>query len=185
LGTLGMFPKLAKGFWQKASRFRDAQQGATAIEFAIIAPAFVAVLIAIFQTTLLLFAQANLQSAAMQAGRLFMTGQAQNSGMTQSQFINTVCPMLQTMFNCNNLVVVVQSYSSFASASTSAPQLYNAQGQANTSWAYNTGQPGEVMVVQLVYPWSTVSGPLGFTLSNLPNNAAEIMGVTAFRVEPY
>jgi hypothetical protein len=41
------------------------------------------------------------------------------------------------------------------------------------------------MVVQLVYQWSVISGPLGFVLSNLPNGAAEIVGVTAFMVEPY
>ena len=41
------------------------------------------------------------------------------------------------------------------------------------------------MVVQLVYPWSVVNGPLGFVLANLSNNAAEMMGVAAFRVEPY
>jgi hypothetical protein len=41
------------------------------------------------------------------------------------------------------------------------------------------------MVVQLIYPWSVVGGPLGFTLAHLPNNAGELMGVTAFRVEPY
>jgi hypothetical protein len=39
--------------------------------------------------------------------------------------------------------------------------------------------------VQLVYPWSVVTGPLGFAMSMLPNGAAEMMGVTAFRVEPY
>jgi Flp pilus assembly protein TadG len=180
-----MFRNLAKLLRRKASRFRGAQQGATVVEFALIAPVFIAMLMAIFETTLFLFAQANLQNAAMQAGRLFMTGQGQNSNMTQSQFQSTVCPMIQTLFNCNNLIVVVQTYSSFAAANTSAPQLYNAQGQANTSFAYSPGAPGDVMVVQLVYPWSVVGGPLGFTLANLPNNAAEIMGVTAFRVEPY
>jgi hypothetical protein len=41
------------------------------------------------------------------------------------------------------------------------------------------------MVVQIAYPWFVVSGPLGFVLSNLPNGTAEVMGVTAFRVEPY
>ncbi len=79
-----MFRNLAKLLRRKASRFRAAQQGATVVEFALIAPVFIAMLIAIFETTLFLFAQANLQSAAMQAGRLFMTGQAQNSNMTQS-----------------------------------------------------------------------------------------------------
>jgi hypothetical protein len=62
--------------------------------------------------------------------------------------------------------------------------LYNS-GQPVTTFAFDPGTPGEVMVVQLVYQWSVVSGPLGFVLSNLPNNAAEIMGVTAIRVEPY
>ncbi len=182
-----MLRKLGRLLRRNAGRFRDARQGATVVEFALIAPAFIGLLIAIFETTLFLFAQANLQSASMEAGRLFMTGQAQNSSMTQSQFISAVCPMLGPMFNCNNLIVVAQNYSSFAAANTSAPQLYNAQGQANSqsSFAFSPGNPGDVMIVQLVYPWPVVGGPLGFTLANLPNNAAEMMGVTAFRVEPY
>jgi hypothetical protein len=62
--------------------------------------------------------------------------------------------------------------------------LYS-NGQPVTSFAYDPGTPGEVMVVQLVYQWSVVSGPLGFVLSNLPNSMAQITGVAAFRVEPY
>lgn len=82
------------------------------------------------------------------------------------------------------MIVVAQSYASFAAANTSQPALYTG-GQPVTSFAFDPGTPGEVMVVQLVYKWSVVSGPLGFVLSNLPNNAAEMMGVTAIRVEPY
>jgi Flp pilus assembly protein TadG len=179
-----MFRNLAKLLQRNASRLRDAERGATAVEFALIAPAFIGLLIAIFETTLFLFAQANLQSAAVQSARLLMTGQVQNSGMTQSQFKSAVCPMVQTLFNCSNLVIIVQNYSSFANANTSAPQMYNAQGQLN-SGTWNPGNPGDVMVVELAYPWSVVSGPLGFMLGNLPNGTALMMGVTAFRVEPY
>jgi Flp pilus assembly protein TadG len=181
-----MAENLAKyfGHWTRAiRRFRVAQRGATAVEFALIAPAFLAVLIAVLQTAVFLFAQAYLQTAAVQAGRLFMTGQAQT--YSQSTFKTQVCQnYLPALFDCNSLIVIVQSYSSFASANTSAPQLYNA-GQPVTTWAYSPGTQGQVMVVQLVYPWSVVSGPLGFVLANLPNSAAEMMGVTAFRVEPY
>jgi hypothetical protein len=42
-----------------------------------------------------------------------------------------------------------------------------------------------VMVVQLIYQWPIVSGPFGYVLSNLGNGKTEIMGVAAFRVEPY
>jgi Flp pilus assembly protein TadG len=166
------------------ARFGVADRGATAVEFALIAPVFFATLIAVLETTIFLFAQASLQTAAVQAGRLFMTGQAQN--LSQSAFKTQICQnYLPVLFKCNSLVVIVQSYSSFSSANTSAPALYDAQGNPVSSWAYSPGGQGQVMVVQLIYPWSVVSGPLGFVLANLPNNAAEMMGVSAFRVEPY
>jgi Flp pilus assembly protein TadG len=171
-------------YWVRTvARFRVAECGATAVEFALIAPAFLATLIAVLETVIFLFAQA-LQTAAVQAGRLFMTGQAQN--LSQSAFKTQVCQnYLPVLFNCNSLVVIVQSYSSFSSANTSAPALYDAQGNPVSTSAYSPGAQGQVMVVQLVYPWSVVSAPLGFVLANLPNSAAEMMGVSAFRVEPY
>jgi Flp pilus assembly protein TadG len=182
-----MFRILAKYSRRRArdmSRFCVARQGATVVEFALIAPAFLAVLIAIFQTAIFLFGQMVLQTAADQAGRYFMTGQAQNGGWTASTIQTEICPTIQALFTCANVIVVVQNYSSFAAANTSAPQLYS-NGQPVTNFAFDPGTPGEIMVVQLVYQWSVVSGPLGFVLSNLPNSAAEIIGVTAFRVEPY
>jgi Flp pilus assembly protein TadG len=168
------------------SRFRFARQGATMVEFALIAPAFLGTLIAVIETTLFLFAQQAIQNAALQAGRVFMTGQGQSSGMTQTQFQNSVCPLVQPLLTCSAVMIDVQNYSSFSSANTSAPTLtYNAQGQVTNSWSYSPGNPGDVMVVRLVYQWKAVGGPLGFVLSNLPNNMAEVMGITAFRVEPY
>jgi Flp pilus assembly protein TadG len=167
-------------------RFCAARRGATVVEFALIAPAFLAMLIAIFESTLFLFAQATLQDAAVESGRLFMTGQAQNAGTTQTQFKNEICPMVSALFNCNNLMVNVQSAASFGSASAAAPTLtYNTNGTVSNTWSYSPGTPGEVTVVQLIYQWPIVSGPLGYVLSNLGNGTTELMGVTAFRVEPY
>lgn len=184
---LAMFRILAKFTHRRAqavSRFCSARQAATAVEFALIAPAFLAVMIALFQTAIFLYAQAVLQTAANEAGRYFMTGQAQNGGWTASTIQTKVCPIIQALMNCSNVVVVVQNATSFAGVSTSAPALYS-NGQPITSFTYAPGTPGEIMVVQLVYQWSVVSGPLGFVLSNLPNSQSEIMGVTAFKVEPY
>jgi len=182
-----MFRKLAKYFRRRArdvSRFRVAQQGATAVEFALVAPALIGTLVAIFEVTLFLFAQQTLQTAAVQAGRIFMTGSAQNSGLTQAQFASQVCPLVSALLNCNNLLINVANYTSFSAASTAAPTLYNAQGKLNTG-SYSTGSPGQVMVVQIAYPWPIVGATLGFALPNLGNGTTEIMGVSAFRVEPY
>jgi Flp pilus assembly protein TadG len=188
--TLGMLRHLAKSFLRPAralSRFCFAREGATAVEFALIAPPFLALLIAIFQMTTFLFAQQALQTAAVSAGRLIMTGQVQNANLTQSQFqTNDVCPLLAAMFTCSNVYVNVQAYNDFASASAAAPTLtYNGNGTVSNTWAYNLGSPGQVMVLQLVYQWPIISGPLGSVLPNLGNGYTEMMGVTAFRVEPY
>jgi Flp pilus assembly protein TadG len=170
---------------QQLSRFGHASQGAMAVEFAIVAPIFIAVLLAVLQVAIFLFAQQALQNAAMQAGRLFLTGQAQ--GDSQTTFRNLICASyLPSIFKCSNLVIVVQSATSFAAANTSAPALYsNGQAIPVTNFTYNPGTPGQVMVVQLVYPWTVFGGPLGFSLANLPNGSALMMGISAFRVEPY
>ena len=167
-------------------RFGRSGSGATAVEFGLIAAPFLATLLAIFQTCIFLFAQATLQNAAVQAGRLFLTGQAQSSGTTQSQFQTQICPMVQALFTCSNVMVNVQAYSDFSSANASAPTLtFNSQGQVSNSWSYTAGSPGQVMVVQLIYLWPIVGGPFGYILPNVHAGKTEIMGVTAFRVEPY
>jgi Flp pilus assembly protein TadG len=184
-----MSRSLAKFFRCRArevTRFVVARRAATAVEFALIAPAFLALLIAIFETTLFLFAQATLQNAAVSAGRLIMTGQVQNGNVTQSQFAADVCPMVSALFTCANLMINVQNYSNFSGASTGAPTLtYNSNGTVSNSWSYNPGTAGQVMVVQLIYQWPIIKGPFGYVLSNLGNGYAEMMGVSAFRVEPY
>ena len=171
---------------KRLHRFLASTRGIAAIEFAMIAPAFLATLIAILQVAIFLFAQQVLQNAAIESGRLFLTGQNQNAGTTQTQFANQICPMISALFNCNSLMVNVQSYTNFSSANATAPTLsFDSHGNVSNSWSYSPGTPGQVMVVQLVYMWPIVGGPFGYVLSNLGNNTTEMMGVSAFRIEPY
>lgn len=169
------------------ARFCLSRGGTTAVEFALIAPPFLAMLIAILQLASFLFAQQALQTAAVAAGRLILTGQVQNGSLTQSQFkTNDVCPLLPALFTCGNLYVSVQTYTNFSSASTTIPALtISSSGTPSTTGSYSLGGPGEVMVLQLVYPWKIITGPLGGLLPNFSNGYTEIMGVSAFRVEPY
>jgi Flp pilus assembly protein TadG len=185
--TMRNLAKLSRRCTRAIIRFGVAQRGTTAVEFALVAPLLIALLVAIFQVTLFLFAQMNLQNAAVQAGRLIMTGQVQNAGTSQSAFLTKdVCPLLGPMFTCTNVYANVQSYINFSSASTTEPTLtYAGNGSVNNTWAYSPGSPGQVMVVQIIYQWPIIGGTLHAVLPNLGNGYAEMMGVTAFRVEPY
>jgi Flp pilus assembly protein TadG len=175
------------GLWiKRLLRFRIARRGSAAIEFAIVAPIFVGLLISVLETGIFFFAQNILQAAAVQVGRLILTGQAQTGGLTQSQFATDACPSIQALFTCGNLMVDVQSYSSFSGAIVSTPTLtYDSHGNVTNSWNYNPGTPGQIVVVRLMYQWPLVTGPFAFIVPNLSNGTSLIMGVTAFRVEPY
>jgi Flp pilus assembly protein TadG len=186
-GGLAMFrktPACLRRLTKQISRFVRTDRGATAVEFALIAPPFIATLIAIFEVCIFLYGQMALQNAANQAARYFLTGQAENGNWTATTVVNKVCPVL---FNCTKLFIVVQDYASFAAANTSAPGMYDTSGNMLTQsqYAYAAGAAGEIMVVQLVYAWPVVPGPLGFDVGSVQNGAVEMMGVSAFRVEPY
>jgi Flp pilus assembly protein TadG len=186
----GMFRNLSRYLRRSArpvARFCLSRGGTTAVEFAFIAPPFLALLIAILQMASFLFAQQALQTAVVAAGRLILTGQVQNAGLTQSQFqTNDVCPLLPALFTCSNLYVNVQTYNNFSGASTTIPSLtISSSGTVSSTGSYSLGGPGEVMVLQLIYPWKVITGPLGAILPNFSNGYTEIMGITAFRVEPY
>ena len=94
-------------------KFVRCKKGVTAVEFALVAAPFLALLVALFQTAIVFFAGRVLDETTMQASRVILTGQAQNSNMTQAQFATAVCNNTFALFNCSNFMINVQTYSSF------------------------------------------------------------------------
>jgi hypothetical protein len=52
-------------------------------------------------------------------------------------------------------------------------------------WLFNPGNPGDIVIVRVMYQWPVFMGPLGFTLANLSNGNRLIMASTAFQNESY
>jgi Flp pilus assembly protein TadG len=160
--------------------------GAAALEFGLVAAPFLALLVALFQTATVFFASRVLDEVVANASRYIMTGQAQTAGMSQSGFATYVCNQTLALFNCNSFMINVQNYGSFSSASTSTPSLtFDAQGQVTNNWAWSPGNPGDIVVVQVMYQWPVVLGPLGFNLSNLTNGNRLLVSTAVFKNEPY
>ncbi len=186
--------KLARGAtWLRSpKRFAFCQKGAAAVEFALVAAPFIALLVALFETALVFFASRVLDEVTEEASRYILTGQAQNANVTQSGFSNYVCTssntaaLVSALFNCSKIMVNVQTYASFGSSSCSSPTLtYNAQGTVTNTWSYNPGGPNDIVVVQVMYQWPVALAPLGFNLSNLSNGDRLLMSCAVFKNEPY
>jgi Flp pilus assembly protein TadG len=187
-----MFAAVGRKLIQGIKKLRPLQRivrctrGATAVEFALVAIPFFAMLIALIQTALVFFAGRVLDEVVQQASRYILTGQAQQSNMTQATFANYVCQNTVALFTCGNFMINVQSYSSFSAASTATPTLtFNSQGQVTNQWTYSPGNAGDIVVVQVMYQWPIAMGPLGFNLSNLSNGNRLLVSIAAFKNEPY
>ena len=168
-----------------ARRFARQQDGTAAVEFALIAVPFLALIFAILETALVFFAGQTLETAVSDAGRLIMTGQAQTAGFSQADFKNQVCARLVGgVFDCTNGVYVnVKTYASF-SAVTTAPPVNN--GQFDTSkMSYTPGGPGCIVAVSLYYQWPIFVSLLGDNLSNLNGGNRLLVATSVFRNEPY
>ena len=86
-----------------AARFRGNQRGSAAVEFALVAPLFFALLFAIIETGLVFFASQSLETALQDSARAIMTGQAQISNLTKQSFkANIVCKYAGSLFDCEN-----------------------------------------------------------------------------------
>src|SRR5436309_3631459 len=111
-----------------ARRFARQQDGAAAVEFGLVAAPFLAMTFAIMETAIIFFSGQALETAAADASRLIMTGQAQTQGFSQSAFKNAVCAKIYGMFDCQNGVYVdVKTYTSFANVTMNSP----VDGQGN------------------------------------------------------
>jgi len=171
------------GFTRRAAGFAAATRAATAVEFALVAAPFIALLVAILQIGVVLVAQQVLQTATNQAARLIMTGQVQAQNMSAAQFQQQVCAHATSLFSCSQIYVSVQTYSSFDGLTLTYPVQNGQFVAADMQW--NPGGPGDVVVAQTYYAWPVFLAPLGFNLGNLNGNQLLLVGTAAFRVEPY
>lgn len=170
----------------RLARFRRDVSGSTAIEFGFVCVPFVALMLAILQISMTFFAQQTLETASDKAVRQLVTGQAQNSGMTQAQFKALVCSNLPSFMQCARVMIDVQSVTSFSSASTAAPTItYDSNGNISNNWQYTPGAAGGIVIARIMYVWDVQSGPLGFDISTMGTGRRLLSAVNVFKTEPY
>ncbi len=166
-----------------ARRFVRRQDGAAAVEFALVAAPFLALTFAILETSMVFFAGQTLEAAAADSARLIMTGQAQSQSFSASDFKTQVCNRIAGLFDCaSDLYVDVKSYSSFTAISTVSPI---SGGTFNTNMSYSPGTVGAIVVVSLYYQWPIYVSMFNNTLSNLNGNKRLLVATSVFRNEPY
>jgi len=179
----------------------DANKGSVAIEFAMLAPVFLLILMATIETGIVFFAQTTLQNAVNDAARLVKTGQTAcftqdvNGAcqvITSDQFRKQICDEVIVLLHvCNkdaagnsDLQFDVKAYSAgFGGVSNSSP--LDGNGDLPNLTTFDTGKACDVVLVRAFYRWPITTPFLGFLLANMTGSYHLLSTAAAFRSEPY
>lgn len=170
------------------------EDGATAIEFAMVAGPFFWFFLSMFETGLMLFTDYALQSGVQQAARLVRTGQMQN-GVIPVQFQNLnfkqiVCKQAAIIANCDARVSVkVQAnagtLSSFKTAIPNVLSVGPAAAGGAATYDCNPGKPLENVVVVVTYDWKYFLPFMNaFSNTTMPSTR-RLVGYAMFQNEPF
>jgi len=171
------FPDLAL-----TGRFLRCESGAQAIEFAMIAPMIIGVLLATLQVALIFLAKAYLETAVESAARFVMTNQA--NAMTQAQFQTQVCNEIGALFSCANLIVELEEAPSSASQMSAAMPQFNAAGALTSPTSYGIAAAPAKMILIVMYQWPIFGSGVGLNFSNLGNGTLLMTSTQIFQIEP-
>ncbi|MGY3464256.1 Flp pilus assembly protein TadG [Bradyrhizobium sp. LM6.11] len=142
-------------------RFRGSRRGSAAVEFALVAPVFFALLFAIIESALMFFASQVLETVAQNSARVLLTGQAQSGSVTacavsgvstpcsQTTFKTYVCNQIPALFDCAKLYVDVVSTNTFGSLSLTSygnSCSFNPTGVQYSAGAAGPGRRGAAVL---------------------------------------
>jgi len=166
-------------------RFRSNRQGTAAVEFALVAPVFFALLFAIIETAIMFFASQVLETITQGSARQILTGQAQSANYPDATHFRTavVCPLIPAIFNCNNISIDVKNYPAFTNVVINSQIIAGSFDSSTLS--YSPGGPGDIIVVRFFYQWPLFVTGLGYNIANLTGSKRLLIGAAAFKNEPF
>jgi Flp pilus assembly protein TadG len=165
-------------------RLQRDRSGASAVEFALIAPLMLIGIFAILELSIMFVAAQVLQTGTQIATRQIMTGQVQSTTMSKEQFKGIVCANVKVLLDCTNLYVDAQAYSNMTQPTFPDP-LENQKFVDNTQFI--TGKRGDIVVVRTFYAWPVfLTGFFyGYDQSNMEGGKRLLSASAAVRNEPF
>ena len=169
----------------KIRRWRKREEGAAAVEFALVASAFMWVFVGIAELGLMMLASGGLEDGVDKVARLIRTGQADQQGLSAAHMRDVICKQVVLKTSCKSaLVLDVRSFPDFASVKLPTPST-DSKGNVKLSSAYQIGGPRRVVVVRAFYPWKFITPLIGNLMHAVKGRVFVLNAATAFRTEPY
>lgn len=163
-------------------RFWRSQDGAAAIEFAILAIPYFMIIFAIIETFIAYTAEQMIGNATDELARQLRTGQitaglGRSTDKTKEEFRQLFCNEISVMISCSSaelttptqLYLDVRSFSTFALIPKTIPRKSTAAyaDLDPTSFGYSPGGPGSINMVRAYYRWKIITDLIRPYITNI------------------
>ncbi len=161
-------------------RFARADDGATAVEFAIVAIPFLVLVFAIIELGLVFLVSLTLENAVIDVGRTIRTGEAQTANTSAAAFKTAVCNKMGWVGSscASSLSIDVQTFTDYAASSDAR------DGDIPKTMSWKPGVAGSIVLIRAYYNWTLIT-PLLKTGLQSADGKRVISAATAFTNEPY
>lgn len=173
-------------FFKCFHRWCRKEDGAAAVEFALIATPFFLILIGILEVAMYFAAGTVLEGGAAASSRLLRTGQAQLSENPEDAFRSALCSHVQTMIPCDRIQyeVIRLDDNTFAGAENYEPE-FDDDGNLVPA-PFTTGNSNDVIMVRTVYRYEFLTPFLGSLITgDTGRNWSTHMAMSVIKAEPY
>ena len=162
------------------SVLRD-ERGSALIEFALVGPPFLLLLIGTMEISLMFFTDAVIEGATKEAARQIRTGHIQESADPVVAFRAKLCDSLFNVIDCSKVAFNVQTFSNFGAVSM--PLEVDEDGEP-VGTGFLPGGSSAVTVVRTMYRWEFFT-PLVAEMIPAGPGGHLLVSTVAFQNEPY
>lgn len=167
-------------------RFTAARDGATAVEFALIATPFLALMFGVLELGMVFMVSTTLDNATETAARKIRTGEFQTAGGgSANTFKTAICDSMSWLgASCaTKLNVDVRTFPKFADVTLTDPITNGAFDSSKTTFV--PGDREDIVVVRAYYEWTLITPMMNSGLASLGGTKRLIYSTVTFRNEPY
>lgn len=163
-------------------RFRKHESGVAAVEFVLVAPLFLFLVFAIFETSILYIIATVMEGETALAARAIRTGQLQQEADPETAFRETLCRNLGNVLNCDNVIVDVRTFDDFGEMDFD--DFVDEDGNASGN-LFLPGTADDIVLVRIAYVYTIITPYLSRILPPVGVDTVILYSGAAFKNEPF
>jgi Flp pilus assembly protein TadG len=179
------------GLRRALARFQRNRDGATAIEFGLLAVPFCLLLFAILESCISFAAQQVMSNVTDDVAREIRTGRLLAADINATTMRAKICGRLEIVVakDCPGLVIDLRDFATFAAAAAAAPIKLTGSGATQdidtTGFAVRVGGAKTRNMLRVFYRWPVMTDMVRLSMSNIKGRETLLFATATWMNEPF